>query len=185
MTSSKTHGGRRYLPLVFTEQGVAMLSAVLKSKSAIQISIQIIQAFVMMRKTGLHIIGLQQRLELVERKQINHELKFDQVFSALEKADPIPQQGIFFNGQIFDAYKFAADIIKKAKQSIILIDNYIDESTLALLSKRDKDVQAIIYTEKITPALKNDLGKLTEQYPPVEFRILKNSHDRFLIIDQN
>lgn len=161
-----------------------MLSAILKSNKAIHISIQIIQAFVLMRKTGMQLDGFKQRLALVERKQISHEAKFEQVFKALESADHIPNQGIFFNGQIFDAYKFAADIIKKAKQSIILIDNNIDESTLALLSKRDNHVKAMIYSEKMNLTLKNDLAKLAEQYPTIEFRILKNNHDRFIIIDQ-
>jgi hypothetical protein len=184
VTSSKQYGGRRYLPFVFTEQGVAMLSAVLKSEIAIKISLEIIHAFVTLRKSGIQLSEFQQRLEFVERKQIDNESKFDTIFQALEKADPIPQQGIFFNGQIFDAYIFASDLIKKARESIILIDNYVDETTLSLLSKSNKNVEVTIFSEKFNPTLKNDLLKFNQQYTPIKFYILRNNHDRFLIIDR-
>jgi len=184
VTSSQQYGGRRYLPFAFTEQGVAMLSSVLKSEIAIKISLEIIQTFVTLRKSGIQLIGFQQRLEFVERKQKDNESKFDAIFQALEKADPTPQQGIFFNGQIFDAYIFASDLIKKATKSIILIDNYVDETTLALLSKSNKNVEATIYSEKFNPTFKNDLLKFNQQYTPINFCVLKNNHDRFLIIDR-
>jgi len=186
VTLNKIHRGQnlKYLPYVFTEQGVAMLSAVLKSEIAIKISLEIIQTFVTLRKSGIQLSGFQQRLEFVERKQIDNESKFDTIFQALEKADPIPQQGIFFNGQIFDAYIFASDLIKKAKKSIILVDNYVDETTLALLSKSNKNVEATIYSEKFNPTFKNDLLKFNQQYTPINFCVLKNNHDRFLIIDR-
>jgi hypothetical protein len=174
---------RKYLPLVFTEQGVAMLAAVLKSDIAVKVSIQIMNAFVLMRKSGMHLGLFQKRLKTLEIKQQKNELTFDKIFTALEKADPIPSQGIFFNGQIFDAYKFVSDIIRSAKQSIILIDNYIDENTLALLSKRDKNVEAIIFTEKNSQLI-NDIQKHDQQYPPISFHQLKDNHDRFIIIDR-
>ena len=174
----------KYLPYAFTEQGVAMLSAILKSDIAIKVSLQIMEVFVSMRKSGLILSKFENRIELVEKKQIEFDLKIDKVFTALENAAPIPNQGIFFNGQIFDAYKFVSDIIRSAKQSIILIDNYTDENTLALLSKRGKNVEAIVYSEKSNPILKNDFAKFAEQYPPVKFLTLKNNHDRFLIIDK-
>ncbi len=186
VTLNKINRGQnlKYLPYVFTEQGVAMLSSVLKSEIAIKISLEIIQTFVTLRKSGIQLIGFQQRLELVERKQIDNESKFENLFHALEKADPIPQQGIFFNGQIFDAYVFASDLIKKARKSNILIDNYVDETTLSLLSKRNKNVEATIYSEKFNPVFKYDLLKFNQQYSPINFYILKNNHDRFLIIDR-
>ena len=102
----------------------------------------------------------------------------------MEKKDTIPAQGIFFNGQIFDAYKFVADIIKLAETSIILIDNYIDETTLALLSKKNAEVKAIIYSDNFSRNQFIDLQKLNEQYEIIEIRKLKHNHDRFLIIDQ-
>jgi len=183
-TSSVEYGGRRYLPFAFTEQGVAMLSAVLKSETAVKVSIQIMAAFVALRKLHYQSAGLYQRLELVEKKQIEADNHFNKIFSALEKRDTIPAQGIFFNGQIFDAYKFVADIIKSATTSIILIDNYIDETTLALLSKRNTGIKAIIYSEHLSRNQIIDLQKLNAQYETIEIRKLKHNHDRFLIIDE-
>ena len=175
---------RKFLPFAFTEQGVAMLSAVLKSDTAVKVSIQIMAAFVALRKLHYQSAGLYQRLELVEKKQIEADNHFNKIFSALEKRDTIPAQGIFFNGQIFEAYKFVADIIKSATTSIILIDNYIDETTLALLSKRNAETKAIIYSEHLSRNQIIDLQKLNAQYETIEIRKLKHNHDRFLIIDE-
>ena len=183
-TSSVEYGGRRYLPFAFTEQGVAMLSAVLKSETAVKVIIEIMAAFVSLRKIHFQSAGLYQRLEIVEKKQIEADNHFNIIFSALEKKDKVPSQGIFFNGQIFDAYKFIADIIKSATTSIILIDNYIDETTLALLSKRNTGVTAIIYSDHLSRNQIIDLQKLNEQYESIEIRKSKHNHDRFLIIDQ-
>lgn len=183
VTSSSSHGGRRYLPYVFTEQGVAMLSAVLKSETAVIASIQIMDAFVRMRHHINQNSLLQERLFLLESKQSNNEKNFETIFKALEKAQPEPKHGIFFEGQIFDAYSFVAKLIKSAKHSIILIDNYIDESVLTLLTKRSSKVKASIYTAKITKSLQLDIEKHNQQYPTVEVKSLKTSHDRFLIID--
>jgi hypothetical protein len=107
----------------------------------------------------------------------------DLIFSKLDNQLK-PKSGIFFNDKIFDAYVFSSELISKAKKSIILIDNYIDETTLLQLSKRNKKVQCIIYTERITAQLKLDLEKHNAQYAPIEILILKNAHDRFLIIDE-
>ncbi len=185
-TLKKTKRGTnlKYLPFAFTEQGVAMLSAVLKSETAVKISIQIMAAFVALRKLHYQSAGLYQRLELVEKKQIEADNHFNTIFSALEKKDKVPSQGVFFNGQIFDAYKFIADIIKSATTSIILIDNYIDETTLALLSKRNTGVTAIIYSDHLSRNQIIDLQKLNAQYETIEIKKLKHNHDRFLIIDQ-
>lgn len=170
-------------PFVFTEQGVAMLTTILKSDSAIKTSIQIIHAFVKMRKLISLEHGFSKRLEHIEIKQSEADQKFQKIFSALEKANPMPQQGIFYNGQIFDAYHFAAELIKRASHSILLIDNYVDEVTLALLAKRKKHVEVVIYSGKTNPMLETDFKKWTSQYGPIQFRTLKNNHDRFLIID--
>lgn len=174
----------KYLPYAFTEQGVAMLSAVLKSETAVKVSIQIIDAFVEMRKLLLGNSGLFQRLDKVETKQIEADQKFEQIFKALENKDQQPEKGIFFEGQIYDAYTFIADIIKKAEKSIVIIDNYIDETVLTLLTKRKKTVVATIYTKQISKQLQLDLKKHNEQYPAIDIKILDNSHDRFLIIDE-
>jgi hypothetical protein len=125
---SKSHDGTRKLPYAFTEQGIAMLSAVLHSDIAIKVSIQVMQAFVAMRKLISANIGIIQRIETVEQKQIETDKKIDKIFNALESKEAIPKCGVFFDGQIFDAYILVNKIIKSAKQSIVLIDNYIDES---------------------------------------------------------
>ena len=183
--STKRGHNIKYLPYVFTEQGVAMLSAVLRSDVAVQVSIQIMNAFVEMRKLMANHSGLLQRMEGIERKQLESDQKFEQVFKALEAGKPDPTQGIFFDGQIFDAYAFMSRIIKKAKKEIILIDNYIDESTLTHLSKKAKPVKVILYTKTISQQLTLDVKKANEQYGGFEIHSFAKSHDRFLVIDGN
>ncbi|NBR13628.1 MAG: ORF6N domain-containing protein [Flavobacteriales bacterium] len=175
------HSGNN--PFVFTEQGVAMLSAVLRSEVAVHMSIQIINAFVEMRKIINRNSGLIQRIEGVERKLIESDQKFENLFSALEK-NLLPTQGVFFDGQIFDAYELMSRIIRSAKQEIILIDNYIDESVLSQLSKRRANVEAIIYTKSVSRILQLDIERHNSQYPLIQIRELRDSHDRFLIIDR-
>jgi hypothetical protein len=169
-------------PFVYTEQGVAMLSAVLRSEIAIQVSIQIINAFVEMRKILLNHSGLIQRLDGLERKQIETEQKFERVFQALEQ-NTIPTQGIFFDGQVFDAYALSSRIIRSAYKRIVLIDNYIDESTLVHLSKKRQGVQVLLLTKTTNKQLQLDLQKANEQYGGFELKSFHKSHDRFLIID--
>jgi hypothetical protein len=125
--------------------------------------------------------ALQHRIEAIEKKVFEQDFKIEQLLHA-----KLPvQQGIFFEGQLFDAYVFVSDIIKSAKKSIILIDNYVDETVLLLLSKRNDSVIATIYTEKITPQFQLDIKKHNAQYEPVGVEIENKSHDRFLIIDEN
>lgn len=143
------------------------------------------QVFVSMRKFLLNNASVFQRLDQVELKQIKTDEKIEQIFKALDAGQPKPDKGIFFDGQIFDAYVFVSDIIKNAKKEIILIDNYVDESVLMLLSKRNKAVNATIYTNNKSKTLNLDIIKHNSQYPLIEFKELKASHDRFLIIDQN
>jgi len=186
-TSNTKRGGRRYLPYAFTEQGVAMLSAILRSDTAVKVSIQIMQAFVEMKKFISVNADVFFRLDNIEKKQIDYQIeteqKFDKVFKALEDKSITPKQGIFYNGQTFDAYTLIADIIRSAKKSIILIDNYIDDTVLKQLTKRNKNTKAIIYTKNITKLLKQDVKKHNEQYPKIELKKLTTAHDRFLIID--
>ncbi|PKQ62527.1 DNA-binding protein [Labilibaculum filiforme] len=171
-------------PYVFTEQGISMLSAVLRSETAIQVSIRIMNAFVLMRKQIMNSSLTLQRLDRIEQKQVENEHKFERVFNALENKEKIPDHGIFFDGQVFDAYTFVSDLIRKAKKSIILIDNYVDDSVLTLLSKRNKQVEAIIYTQQINKQLQLDLKKHNTQYPEIKVKRLNKAHDRFLILDQ-
>lgn len=176
-------------PYAFNEQGVAMLSAVLRSETAVQTSIQIIDAFVKMRKVLANNADLFMRMEGVEKRQLMHEIKVDEkfelLFNALEDKSIKPKQGIFFDGQIFDAYAFVCDLVRSATQRIILIDNYVDESVLTLLSKRGPVVTAQILTNSISKALALDIEKFNRQYPAIEVRTFKSSHDRFLIIDDD
>ena len=169
-------------PYVFTEQGIAMLSSVLHSDTAIKISIRIIEAFVEMRKFILNNALIFQKLERLELKQIETDKKLDDLFNAIQKEQVIPQKGIFYDGQVFDAYKLLSDIIKTAKESIVLIDNYIDESVLVHFGKRQNGVSLVIYTN-VTKQRKLDLEKFKSQYPDVVFKEFHKSHDRFMIID--
>ncbi len=172
------------LPHVFTEQGIAMLSTVIRSETAIKVSIQIMETFVRIRKQIKSNDELIHRLIFLEKKQHFTEEKVDFILKSME-SERIPQsKGIFFEGQLFDAYVFANELIKSAKHAIILIDNYIDETTLLMLSKRNPNCKAIIYTSKISSQLQLDLAKHNEQYPTIEIKQLKTSHDRFLILDE-
>jgi len=172
------------LPYAFTEQGVSMLSAVLRSPTAIQVSICIMESFVKMRRYLVSNIGLFQRLEQFEIRQKNTEKQVDKILHIIDESRNLKQeQGIFFDGQIFDAYVFAADLVRSAESSIILIDNYIDETVLTILDKRHEDVEAIIYTKELNRQFSLDLKKHNEQYRPIEVRTFNKAHDRFLMID--
>lgn len=178
---SKQHlGGSK--PYVFTEQGVAMLSSVLKNELAIQININIMRAFVEMKNFLHSNAEIFQRLQTTEQKLVTHDNKIDQIFNLIQEKDIKPNKGIFFDGQIFDAYKFINDLIKSAKQEIILIDNYIDETTLTIFSKTK--VKTTIYTKEITKQLELDLKKYNKQYNNIQIKEFNKSHDRFLIIDK-
>jgi len=177
-------------PFVFTEQGVAMLSTVLHSDTAISVSIQIMDAFTAMR----HFIAANaqafQRLEIIERNQLalnvhlaENDKKFEEVFRRLDDGSTTPKQAIFYDGQIFDAYKFVNERIREAKKRIVLIDNYIDETVLAMLDKRGKDVTAKVYTKNISRQLSLDFEKHNAQYTPIEVEQFDRAHDRFLCID--
>ena len=172
------------LPYAFTEQGVSMLSAVLRSPTAIQVSICIMESFVKMRRYLVSNIGLFQRLEQFEIRQRNTEKQVDKILHIIDESRNLKQeQGIFFDGQIFDAYVFASDLIRSARISIILIDNYIDDTVLTIIDKRNKDVEAIIYTKELNRQFSLDLKKHNEQYMPIEVRTFNKAHDRFLLID--
>lgn len=180
---SRGHGGRRKTPYAFTEQGVAMLSSVLKSEKAIKVSIQIMNAFVIMRRYILGNDALFQRLHKIELKQIETDHKFEQVFKALESHQKISEKGIFFDGQVFDAWIFVSDVIRSANKSIILIDNYIDDTVFTLFDKRKPGVKVTFYTNTISKQLLLDAQKHNSQYEPIEVVQMAAAHDRFLIID--
>ena len=183
---SKKHLGGA-MPFAFTEQGVANLSSVLTSDKAIEINIQIMRAFVLMRRFISKNAEIFTRLDVVERKQSEFQIEtdnnFERVFNAIENKDFVKKQGIFFDGQIFDAYVFVSDLIRSAKESIVLIDNFVDDSVLTLLSKRKDKVCVTIYTKNISKQLILDLDKYNAQYPVINIKEFEKSHDRFIIID--
>ena len=179
--SKKFFGGAK--PFAFTEQGVAMLAAVIKSNEAIEINIKIMRAFVQMRKFISQNALIFQRLDKIEFKQLLTDTKLEKILDAIEKQEITPKQGVFFDGQIFDAYKLLSDIIKSAKISIMFIDNYIDETVLTHLSKKHKDVAVSIYTKNISDLLKLDVDKFNKQYGSLKIIKFSKSHDRFIIID--
>ena len=167
----------------FTERGVAMLSAVLHSPKAVMVSIRIMDAFVAMRHFLLSNAQVFQRLDRIELKQLETDHKIEQVFAKLEEKAVTPKQGIFFDGQIYDAYEFICGLIKNAKASIVLIDNYVDDTVLTMLDKRETNVSATIYTQKISAQFQLDIAKHNAQYPAIEVKEFTKSHDRFLILD--
>lgn len=179
--SRKHLGGS--LPYVFTEQGVAGLAGVLKSSQAAEVHVRIMRAFVEMRRFIQNNAELFTRIGSLELRQLQTEKKIDQVLDAIGTQELEPKQGVFFNGQIFDAYSFVSRLVRRARKTIVLIDNYVDDSVLTMLSKRRKGVAAKIYCKRITKQLRLDLEKHNEQYAPVELVPFDNAHDRFLILD--
>ena len=180
----------KYLPYAFTENGIAMLSSVLRSPMAIATNIHIMRAFNAMR----HFIGSQaqvfQRIEVLERTQLSlvafkeeTNRNFEEVFRRLDDNSEKPEKGIFYDGQIFDAYTFVAERIREAKKRIVLIDNYVDDSVLTMLDKRYKGVNAVVYTKNISRQLSLDFEKHNAQYSPIEVKQFDRAHDRFLCVD--
>jgi ORF6N domain-containing protein len=175
-------------PKVFTEQGIYMLATILKSKTATSVTVAIMRIFVNMRNLISHNSSLFNRLDTIESRQFQYKFeadeKFNKLFKAIEDKSIKPTEGIFYDGQIFDAWQFIAGLIKEAKESIILIDNYLDDSVLVLLTKRQPEVHALIYTHEINKRLQLDIRKHNKQYNPIDIRVYKKAHDRFLIIDK-
>ena len=190
-------GGVRKLPYAFTEQGVAMLSGVLKSPTAVEANIRIMRAFVSMRHFMVNNVAFFQRLETIEFNHLEsnkvqakilahqevQDHRIDEIFRRLDEGMYKPKQGIFFDNQIYDAYSFVSELVKSAKQRIILIDNYVDETVLTLLDKRGENVSATIYTQQVSRQFRLDVDRHNSQYPPIEVDVFRRSHDRFLCID--
>ena len=181
--STSSWGGRRTKPKFFTEQGVYMLATILKSKTATDVTISIMRTFTKMRHFLNTNASIFQRFERLEQRVSLHDEKIDKVFQALENKNTTPSQGIFYDGEIFDAYEFVSSLIKSAKKEIVLIDNYIDETILTLFSK-NQNVEVTIFTKTVSKGLKLDLQKYNEQYRAIKVKEFKNAHDRFLILDK-
>ena len=178
---------RKYLPYAFTEQGVAMLSTVLHSDKAIKVSINIMKAFTEMRNFILNNKMLFEKISNIELKQIEYQKstddKFEKVFEYISEHKE-KEQKIFFDGQVYDAFSMIIDLIKKAENEIILIDNYVDIDTLNILSKKNDKVKVELYTKSNTKLNANDINKFNLQYPKLEVKYTEVFHDRFLILDK-
>ena len=181
--ATSSWGGRRKLPYAFTELGVSMLSSVLTSEVAIQANVQIMRAFAAMRRFLVSNAQVFQRLENLEYRQIATDQKVEKLYEKLEEGKLEPRQGVFFEGQIFDAYSFVCGLIKQATREVILFDNYVDETVLTLLDKRPAGVKATIYTKQVSQQLQLDLTRHNAQYAPIDIKPFNKAHDRFLIID--
>ena len=173
----------RYLPYVFTEQGIIMLSSLLKSEIAIKVSVKIVEAFVRMRHYLRGNGQLFERVTTLEYQQIENNKKFDLVFDKLQEKQ-IENQRIFYDGQIYDAYSLIIDIIKRAESKITIIDNYIDDSVLKMLSKKKENVEVVILTSNKCNIQNIDIQKFNKQYPTLKVAKTDKFHDRFIILDE-
>ncbi len=186
--TSSEHGGRRYLPYAFTEQGVAMLTGIIRSDIAIEMSIKVMNAFVEMRKFISSNALLLSRIDTIEIRQLidkkASDEKFEKIFNALEEKRETPKEKIFYDGQIYDAYSFIIGLIETAKTDIVLIDNYLDISVLDMLSKKQDNVMVRLITNIKTCLLQTDIQKFNQQYPLLSIDFSDKIHDRFLLIDQ-
>lgn len=184
-TSSEdnAHGGRRYMPYVFTEQGIAMLSAVLKSDIAVEVSVKIMNSFVEMRRFLISNQEMFSRLDRIEIKQLETDRKFEEVFNYMAANTEI-KQNIFYDGQIYDAFSFIVGLIEKAKKEIILIDNYVDVNTLNILCKKNKGINVVVATAGKGNLSTKDITKFNAQYPKLSVKTTTDFHDRFLILDK-
>lgn len=182
IATSNTRGGKQKLPYVFTEKGILMLSGLLKNEIAIEVSIRIVEAFVEMRKFISSNKQLLERLTTVEYKLLEHDKKFNEVFNQFQIEENIKQK-IFFNGQIYDAYSLIIDIIKRANRKILIIDNYIDDSILKMLSKKKSNVEVVILTSNKSNIENLDIKKFNTEYPILKVAKTNKFHDRFIAID--
>lgn len=173
---------RKYLPYVFTEYGITMLAGLLKSDIAVNVSIKIVNTFIEMRKFLIQNGQIFERLTNIEYKLLEHDKKFNEVFNQLQVEENIKQK-IFFEGQIYDAYSLIIDIIKKANKKILIIDNYIDDSVLKMLTKKNNNVEVVILTSDKSNIQQIDIQKFNKEYPILKVAKTNKFHDRFIIID--
>ncbi len=187
IATSNGKGGRRYRPYMFTEQGIAMLSGILRSDVAVQMSIRIMNTFVEMRRFISNNALLFEKISSIELKQLEYQKstdeKFDKVFRYIADHAEVEQK-IFFDGQIYDAFSLITSIIQKAQNEIILIDGYVDVDTLNILAKKNKGTDAKIYTYASATLSNKDVEKFNSQYPTLTIKKTQVFHDRFIILDK-
>lgn len=178
--------GRTYLPHVYTEQGVAMLSGVLRSKVAIDVSVRIMRAFVEMRHFIADNVHMFEQIRTVELRQLEYQRatdeRFERVFDYMETHEA-PSQKVFFEGQVYDAFELLVSLAQRAKNEIVLVDGYVDAGTLNILAKKHPGVSATVWTHPRTRLTERDVATFNAQYPTLEVRHTASFHDRFLILD--
>lgn len=181
-----SRGGRRYMPYAYTEQGVAMLSGLLNSPKAVQVSVGIMRAFVEMRKFISNNAALLDRMATIEYRQLEYQRstdeRFDRVFGYLD-AHSLPSQKVFFKGEMFDAFALLVDLVKTAEESITVIDGYVDEKTLNILAKKNEGVECRLVTYPSSPLTASDVRVFESQHGPLRVSRTSDFHDRFLVID--
>ena len=189
-TSNSIIMGARKRPYAFTANGIAMLSSVLRSETAVEVNIRIMRAFTATQRFFAANAQMFQRIEVIEYHQLElaaHQTttdkKIEQILKRLDDDCNTPSQGIFYDGQIFDAYSFVSDLVRSAKESIVLFDNYVDDTVLTMLDKRRENVSATIFTKAVSAQLELDLAKHNAQYRPIEVKEFDKVHDRFLCIN--
>ena len=189
IATSKTaegRGGRRYLPRVFTEQGVAMLSAVLRSQTAIKVSVKIMNAFVEMRHFIADNAHMFEQIRTVKLRQLEYQKatdeRFERVFDYMETHEA-PNQKVFFEGQVYDAFELLVTLVQRAKREIVLVDGYVDTGTLNILAKKQPGVSVTVWTHPRTSLTARDAATFNAQYPTLEVGRTTSFHDRFLILD--
>lgn len=185
-SNDEKRGGRRYLPYAFTEQGVAMLSAVLRSETAVRVSVQIMDAFVEMRHQLLSNAALLGRVRDVETRQLELERstdeRFERVFDFMGER-VIPEQRVFFDGQAWDAFELLVSLVQRAERELVLVDSYVDTATLSILSKKRDGVTATVWTHPRARLAKTEVAAFNAQHPVLEVRHTTSFHDRFLLLD--
>ena len=186
ISNENARGGRRKLPYAYTEQGISMLSAVLRSEVAVNVSVKIMRTFVAMRRFFANNSLLFEQMSEIRAKQLEYQKstdeKFDQIFTYISEHEEVSQK-IFFEGQIYDAFSLLTHLVSKAEKSIVLIDNYIDIRTLNILTKKNANVKVTIYTLKSTKLSQEDINNFNQQYKSLVVNYTNMFHDRFLIID--
>ena len=190
IATAKERTKSRTLPYAFTRNGIAMLSSVIRSPVAIEVNIRIMRAFTKIFPLIGNMNTFSYRIEALEHHQLEvyqqlsvTNKRLDEVFQKIGKGEVQPVQGIFYDGQIFDAYQFVCGLVRQAKKSIVLIDNYVDETVLTLLDKKEPGVTATIYTQHLSQQLQLDIARHNAQYSPIEIKPFNRAHDRFLLID--
>ncbi|MGN0071770.1 MAG: ORF6N domain-containing protein [Atopobiaceae bacterium] len=186
ISNEETRGGRRYPPRAFTEQGVSMLSAVLRSDTAIEVSVRIMDAFVEMRHFIADNATMFEQIRTVELRQLEYQKstdeRFERVFDYMESHEP-PAQKVFFEGQVWDAFELLVKLVQKAQREIVLIDGYVDAGTLNILAKKRDSVEVTIWTHPRTQLTQRDIETFNAQYPRLTVHHTTAFHDRFLMLD--